>query len=99
MTFKHPDLQQFYENAMVLKLGGMTDEKRPVFALIATYEAFRLIDGDQTAKIQEIISHLLSPEWRPALRRWYRTHFPGNNKTAFYEIRDRLSILAGERFG
>jgi hypothetical protein len=99
MTFQYPDLQRCYESALALNIGGETDAERSVFALIATYEEFRFIEDDQPAKIQEIISHLLSSELRPALRSWNRTHFPGNNETAFYEIRDHLSKLAGESFG
>jgi hypothetical protein len=99
MTFQHSDLQQFYERVMALKVGGLTNEERPVFALMDAYGWFRLIDGDQTAKIQEIISHLLSPELRPALRSWYRRHGTADANTVAKEFCNRLSELAGERFG
>jgi hypothetical protein len=98
MTFQHPDLEQFYERVMALKVGGLADMERPVFALMDAYGWFRLIDGDQTAKIQEIISHLLSPELRPALRSWHGRHDRADTNSGFNELRDHLSKLAGEKF-
>jgi hypothetical protein len=98
MTFQHPDLEQFYERVMALKVGGLTDEERPVFALMDAYGWFRLIDGDQTATIQEIISLLLSPELRPGLRSWYRRHATTATNSVFTEFRDRLGKIAGESF-
>lgn len=98
MKFQHSDVEQFFERTMALKVGNLTDEERPVFALMEAYGWFKLIDGNQTAKIQEIISHLLSPELRPALRTWYRRH--GNKlNPRVMEFRDHLSRLAGERLG
>ena len=99
MTFQHRDLRQFYKRVMALKVEGLTDEERPVFALMDAYDWFRRIDGDQAAKIQEIISHLLSAELRPALRSWYRRHKRGSCNYAVNELRDRLSKLAEESFG
>lgn len=98
MTFQHPDLEQHFERVMALSVGGLPDDERPVFALMDAYGWFRLIDGDQTAKIQEIVDHLLSPELRPALKSWYRRHKTGSTNNAFNEFRDRLSELAGEKF-
>jgi hypothetical protein len=98
MIFQHQDVEQFFERVMALKVGGLTDEDRPVFALMDAWGWFRLSDGDQTAKIQEIISHLLSPAMRPALRRWYHRHGDKMNPPAM-EFREHLSQLARERFG
>ena len=83
---------------MALKVSGLPDEERPVFALMDAYGWFRLIDGDQPVKIQEIISHLLSPELRPALRSWYRRHGSADTISVFTKFRDLLSELAGEKF-
>jgi hypothetical protein len=98
MTFSHPDVQQFYDRAMSLKVGGVSDEERPVFALMDAYGWFRLIDGQQSAKIQELVSNLLSPELRPALRRWYRRHENIAVNNVFFELGKHLSDLAGEKF-
>jgi len=83
---------------MALNVGGLSDEERPVFALMDAHGWFGLIDGDQTAELEEIIRHLLSPELRPALRSWYRRHRTAETNTAFNEFRERLSELAGEKF-
>ena len=98
MTFKYPDVQQAYERGMALKVGGLTDEERPVFALMDIYGWFRVAEGDQSAKVQEIINHLLSLELRPALRNWYRRHGMADTNSVFTEFRERLSELAEEKF-
>jgi hypothetical protein len=97
MIFQHPDVEQFYERVVALKVGGLTDEERPVFALMDAWGWFRLLDGDQTAKIQDIINHLLSPALRPALRSWYHRYGDKMNPTAI-EFREHLRQLAGELF-
>jgi hypothetical protein len=98
MTFQHSDVEQAYKRVMALHVAGLTDEEQPVFALMDAYGWFRLIDGDQTAKIQEIISLLLSPDMRPGLRSWYRRHATTTTNSVFTEFRDRLSKIAGESF-
>jgi len=98
MTFQHPDVEQAYKRVMALHVAGVTDEEQPVFALMDAYGWFRLIEGEQTAKVQEIISLLLSPELRPGLRSWYRRHATADTNSAFKEFRDHLSELAGETF-
>jgi hypothetical protein len=98
MTFQHPDLEQFYERVMATNVGGVPVEEHPVFALMDAYGWFRLIDRDQTAQINEIIGHLLSPDLRPALRSWYQRHKSIEANQQFNGIRKRLSELAGENF-
>ena len=68
MTFQHPDVEQAYKRVIALHVAGSTDEEQPVFALMDAYGWFRLIEGEQTAMVQEIVSLLLSPELRPGLR-------------------------------
>lgn len=99
MTFKHADLEQFFERVTALKVGDLPDAERPIFALMDAYGWFRLVDGNQSAKIQEIIEHLLTPELRPALRSWYKRHSGLETNDGFKEFREHLSQLAGERFG
>jgi hypothetical protein len=98
MTFQHPDVEQAYKRVMDLHVAGLTDEEQPIFALMDAYGWFRLIDGEQTAKVQEIISLLLSPDLRPGLRSWYRRHAGKDTNIGFVELRDRLSELTGETF-
>ncbi|WP_395750316.1 hypothetical protein [Prosthecobacter sp.] len=83
---------------MASHVAGLTDEEQPVFALMDVYAWFRLIEGEQSAKGQEIISLLLSPELRPGLRSWYRRHSGKDSNIACTQFRDHLSELAGEAF-
>ena len=98
MRFEYSDVQQAYERGMALKVGGLPDEERSVFALMDIYGFFRVSHGDQSAQVQEIIRHLLSTELRPALRSWYRRQNTIDANGAFTDFRERLSQLAGERF-
>lgn len=99
MTFQHPELQKHYERVTALNVGGLAECERPVFALMDAYGWFRLVDGDQTAVIQEIIGHLLSPELRAGLRSWYQRQARGQSNATANEFRDKLSQLSGENFG
>lgn len=62
------------------------------------WSRFRLTEGDNSPPASEAIEHLLSPELRPAVRKWYQ-RFGADMNPAAIEFRDRLSELAGERFG
>ena len=73
-------------------------EERPVMALLDAYYRFAFTDGEESPVARECLQHLLSPELRPALRGWYRRFGDKMNSSAV-EFRDRLSGLAGERFG
>jgi hypothetical protein len=99
MKFQHPEVEQFYQRLMALKLADLPEDERPVMALLDAYGWFRLIDGKQAEKLQEITCHLLSPDLRPALRSWYLRHPQANCNQSFIEFRDHLSALAGEKFG
>ena len=99
MKFQHPELEQFYQRVMGLKVGGLPETEKPIFALMDAYGWFRVINGEQDEKLLEITNHLLSPELRPALRNWYLRHPQTNGNHAFIEFRDHLSALAGEKFG
>jgi hypothetical protein len=83
---------------MALPVGNLSGEERPVFALMDAYGWFRLIDGEHSAKIEEIVELLLSPELRPALRSWYKRCGNRMNPTAM-DFREHLSKLSGENFG
>lgn len=98
MTFQHPDLQQYYDKIMALKVTGLPDSDRSVLALMAAYDRFRNANGEESAEVQEIVQKLLSSELRPVLRNCYRRWGDKINPAAA-EFRRRLSELAGEKFG
>jgi hypothetical protein len=62
------------------------------------YQYFSIVEGIESPEAREAVQLLLSSELRLALRRWYQRCGNGMNPAAL-EFRDRLSDLAGERFG
>jgi hypothetical protein len=97
MSFRDPQLKQHVERAA----SAMTDcpvKQLPVLGLLDAWHWFRLTGGEDSPQAAEAIEHLLSPELRPALREWYQRCGAGMNENAI-SIRDRLSKLAGEKFG
>jgi len=97
MTFRDPKLQQHCERTAALVTGYPADQL-PVLALLDAYGWFRLIYGDDSPPVAEAIEHLLSAELRPALRQRYQRSGDDMNSNALH-FRDRLSELAGEKFG
>jgi hypothetical protein len=59
---------------------------------------FQLVEGEQSPKVKEWLETLLSPELRPALHAWYQSSGDDINPYAL-QFRERLSALAGEKFG
>jgi hypothetical protein len=57
-----------------------------------------MTEGEESPLAAEAIEHLLSTELRPAVRHWYNRQGAGMNENAM-RFRERLSGLAGERFG
>ena len=97
MQFQDPEVQRvFQRNAECVQNEDATP--RELCGVLAAYDWFRLTDGEQSPRVNSIIEALLSPELRPALRRWYRRWGNGMNENAL-RFRDRLSKLAGEKFG
>lgn len=77
---------------------GCPADQLPVLGLMDAWHWFRLTEGENSPRAAEAIEHLLSPELRPALRQWYKRWGDGMNEHAL-SFRNRLSGLAGERFG
>jgi hypothetical protein len=90
-------LQQHVERAVAL-MASLPDEQRPVCGLLDACQWFGLTDGEDSPRVAEAMKRLLSAELRPALRSWYRSCGDDMNPGAT-EFRERLSELAGVRFG
>lgn len=94
INFADPQLEKCYERS----LGEASDrfgELRQVAALIRAHDVCRLIDGPGSPKVRELVQHLLSPELRPMLRKWYarsRDDLTGPEMA----LRNHLSHLTGE---
>lgn len=97
MTFRDQILQQHVERASSC-IADVPDDQLPVCGLLDAGHWFRGIEGEDSPRAAEAIEHLLSDELRPALRRWYQRHCDDMNTNAI-GFRDKLSKLAGERFG
>ncbi len=97
MTFRDPKLQQHCERAAAV-VTGFPAEQFPVLGLLDAWYWFRTVEGEDSPRAAEAIEHLLSAELRAALRQWYQRFGDGMNENAL-GFRDRLSELAGERFG
>ena len=97
MTFRDAKLQQHCERVASLASGCPTDQL-PVLGLLDAWHWFHVVEGDDSPRTREALEHLLSTELRPALREWYYRWGATMNPFAL-EFRDRLSELAGEKFG
>lgn len=76
---------------------GLPPELRPVFALMDACDFYGLLEGRESAKVQEVIRLLISEDLRPALRKWYQGSGDSLNPWAT-QFRERLGELAGEKF-
>ena len=96
MTFQDVQLQRCYDIHLG-KVGDALGDLGPVYALMATYNWFAMLEGAHSARVHETINRLLSTEMRPALRHWYGRSGLEMDSIAI-EFRTQLSRLAGERF-
>jgi hypothetical protein len=97
MTIRDPQLKQHCERAAAV-VKGCPAEQLPVLGLLDAWYWFRLAEGEESPRAAEAVEHLLSSELRPTLRQWYQRFGSNMNENAI-SFRDRLSELAGERFG
>ena len=95
MTFRDTQLQKSYDRNLS-EANDTSEESRQVRALMATHDLFQMLEGPHSARVHETIEHLLSPQLRPGLRRWYQCSSPDKD-SATVEFREQLSQLAGER--
>ena len=94
MKFEDQELQRQYDKVIALKI-DLPDELRLIFALMDCGSFFKLLEGEESPKLSEILRILTSAELRPALRRWY-AHLGPNINPAAREIHDALERITGE---
>jgi len=97
MQFSDPQLKQHYDKTIACFTGSQP-EQISILALLDAWNWFQLIEGEQSPRVTEALELLLSPELRPDLRAWFKHHGNNMNDSAL-QFRDRLSALAGEKFG
>ena len=97
MTINDPQLKRHVERAVGL-MTSLPEDLRPICGLLDAYQFFGLVEGAESSQAREALELLLSTELRSALRRWYERCGDDMNPAAL-EFRQRLSGLAGERFG
>lgn len=95
LNFTDPQLQKCYESNFT-RAGDVSDELSQVRALIVAHDLFEMLEGSHSSRVHETIEHLLLPELRPGLRRWYR-RAEADEGSAAMALRNHLSQLAGER--
>jgi len=95
MYFTDSQLQECYEGNFA-EAADLSGELRRVHALIAVHDWFQMLEGPHSLRVHETIEHLLVPELRSVLHRWYQRAGADLNPAAI-EFRDHLSQLAGER--
>ena len=97
MQFREPKLREHYDRAIAC-LAGCPQDQLPIAALLDAWYWFHLTEGEHSPRAAEALEALLREEMRPALRAWYKRHGDTMNPNAV-AFRDRLSTLAGEKFG
>jgi hypothetical protein len=97
MTFRDQILQRHVERASAC-ITEVPNDQLAICGLLDAEHWFRVSEGEDSPRAAEAVEHLLSVELRPALRRWYQRYGDDMNTNAI-GFRDKLSNLAGERFG
>jgi len=95
VRFGDPELQRCYESNLA-EIGPSPGQFREIGVLLTVHETFVMLEGAHSARVHETIDHLLLPELRPGLRRWYHQS-SATLDSAGLATRDHLSQLAGER--
>jgi hypothetical protein len=95
VRFNDSELQRCYESNLA-DVGPEPGELSQIKVLLSVRAIFANLEGEHSARVHETVDHLLSPELRPALRRWYRLANSGLD-TSGLKLRDDLNSLAGEQ--
>ena len=99
MTIRDDGLRERYVRSIAVcdEMQTLDPELKPIAALMDSYSVLSLLDGPESPSAKEAVEHLVSPELRTALRKWYSDFGQDMNPTAC-EFRDRLRKLSGESF-
>src|SRR5580765_2386488 len=95
MNFRDAQLQKSYERNL-REASDASEDLRQVRALLATHDVFQMLEGPHSARVHETIDHLLSPQMRSGLRRWYQRSGAEIDSAAI-KFREQLSQLAREQ--
>lgn len=71
MEFEDNELQKHCERVMAV-MTKLPQDLRYICALMDAYGWFKLVEGDESPKVQEAQRHLVSPELRNSLKEWYK---------------------------
>jgi hypothetical protein len=96
VDFTDSRLTMCYENHFN-EVQTLSDEQRQVHALMGAYDLAHLLGGFDSAGVHETIWHLLLPQLRPELRRWYQQPDLRNNDAAVL-LRNYLNAFLREAF-
>ena len=94
LPFADPLLTKCYDRSY-REMDDCAGEQRQIRALIATYEVMRMFEGGRSARVHEIIALMLAPEFRHALRKWFRSEAKSYDHD-LVELRKHLVELTGE---
>jgi len=97
VTFRDLELQQVFQRNFENAQDADSDTRK-LCALFAALDWFRITEGEQSSKVQEVMGILLSPDMRTGLRSWYQKNGDDLNPMAM-TFREKLSSLVGEKFG
>jgi len=81
VKFTDPQLQTHVERAAAV-ITDLPDDLVTVCGLLDACQWFTLTEGENSPRVREAFSHLLSAELRPALRSWYQRFGDGMNPAA-----------------
>jgi hypothetical protein len=90
MKITDPDLLAHVNKCMRINVGEIEDDVKRIMALMDAVSVFSIQDNDyadneswqpRSERMKEIVSLLIAPENRDALRKWYRPG-AGLNETA-----------------
>ena len=95
MKFKDSQLQEHYERVFA-SMTSVTQEMRPVCALLDAYVLFKHSDGEQAPRVHEVIEHLSALELRSGLKKWLCIVSTNETNPAATKLRRRLSEVIGE---
>jgi hypothetical protein len=96
VDFTDPRLKRSYDNHFD-EIQALSDEQRQVHALMGVYDLAQVLGGFDSPGVHETIWHLLLPQLRPELRRWYQRADPPKNDAAVL-LRSYLNSFLREAF-